>query len=73
MRPSAPARPEQSPTDLISHAWTIHNIVKTLHAALPDDAFDCDVPTRCVLRHVLELAEPLALELQRRNGEAHHA
>ncbi|WP_431820229.1 hypothetical protein [Burkholderia sp. F1] len=59
--------------ELMDSAWKIHNIVKTLHAALPDDAFDCDVPTRCMLRHVLELAEPLALELQRRDGEVCHA
>lgn len=59
--------------ELMDSAWKIHNIVKTLHAALPDDAFDCDVPTRCILRHALELTEPLALELQCRDAEASHA
>lgn len=44
-------------------AWTIYNIVKTLHAALPDDPADCEVPTRCLLSHVLGLAEALASTL----------
>ncbi|KWD74347.1 hypothetical protein [Burkholderia ubonensis] len=57
------ARPEFPLVDFIARAWTIHNIVKTLHAALPEDETDCDIPTRCLIRHVLELTEPLALDL----------
>lgn len=59
--------------ELIDRAWKIHNLVKTLHEAIPDDAFDCDVPTRCMLRYVMELAEPLALELQQCDWEARNA
>ncbi|RQY53518.1 hypothetical protein DF111_20960 [Burkholderia stagnalis] len=59
----AVARPELPLVEYIARAWTIHNIVKTLHAALPEDEHDCDIPTRCLIRHVLELTEPLALDL----------
>ncbi|CAN7472861.1 hypothetical protein [Paraburkholderia hospita] len=48
---------------LSSQAWAIHNIVRTLHVALPDDASDAAVPTRCLLLHVLGLTEQLAMEL----------
>lgn len=41
-------------------AWAIFNILKTLHAALPDDPIDCEVPTRCLLSHVVSLTETLA-------------
>ncbi|MDN7503484.1 hypothetical protein QZM43_12170 [Burkholderia orbicola] len=70
---NAVARPEQSLIDFVDHAWTIHNIVKTLHAALPDDGPECDVPARCLLRHVLELTEPLALGLMNANRGAGNA
>lgn len=43
-----------------SDAWAIFNLLKTLHAALPDDAIGSEVPTRCVLSHVVGLAESLA-------------
>ncbi|WP_155704451.1 hypothetical protein [Burkholderia cepacia] len=71
--PNAAARSELPLVDLISRAWTIHNIVKTLHAALPDDETHCDIPTRCLIRHVLELTEPLALDLMRSEWEARNA
>lgn len=44
-------------------AWAIHNILTTLVVALPDDPADCAIPVRCLLLHVLDLTEPLALEL----------
>lgn len=49
--------------DLAEQAWAIHNIIQTLHVAVPDDPIGSEVPTRCLLSHVLSLTEPLALEL----------
>ena len=71
--PNAAARPELPLVDFIARAWTIHNIVKTLHAALPEDEHDCDIPTRCLILHVLELTEPLALDLMKSEWEARNA
>jgi hypothetical protein len=51
-------------------AWAIHNIIFTLHAALPEDADDSALPVRSLLSHVLSLTEPLALELMEQWG--HH-
>ena len=48
---------------LSNQAWAIHNFLQTLHAALPDDVAGAAVPTRCVVRNILDLSEPLALEL----------
>lgn len=49
--------------DFSVQAWAIHNILMTLHAAMPDDAADSEVPARCLISHVLSLTEPLATEL----------
>jgi len=46
-----------------SDAWTIFNILKVLHAALPDDPAGAEIPTRCLLSHVLCLSETLASTL----------
>jgi len=43
-----------------SAAWTIFNILKTMHAALPDDSSDSEIPTRCLISHLVELSEQLA-------------
>jgi hypothetical protein len=43
-----------------SDAWAIFNVLKTLHAALPDDSIGSEIPTRCLLSHVVGLAESLA-------------
>jgi len=46
--------------DLATKAWDIHNILQTLYVALPEDSDGHDVPTRCLLEHVLGLTAPLA-------------
>lgn len=62
---------EPKPTiDLAEHAWASHNILTTLHVALPDDADEAELPTRCLLSHVLSLTEPLALELMTLGSDA---
>jgi hypothetical protein len=43
-----------------SDAWAIFNILKVLHSALPDDSFDAEIPTRCLVAHLVDLSEQLA-------------
>lgn len=53
----------KSAATLARQAWAIHSILQTLHAALPDDPQDCDVPMRCLVSHLMDMTEPLATEL----------
>lgn len=55
--------PKTQSKPLSVQAWAIHNILITLAAALPDDPADSEIPVRSLLYHVLDLTEPLALEL----------
>lgn len=52
-----------STMDLSCQAWDIYNILVTLHVALPCDSVDSEVPTKCLIAHVINLADALASEL----------
>ncbi|MYN11772.1 hypothetical protein GSY71_01215 [Pusillimonas sp. TS35] len=52
-----------SMADLERKAWAISNVLQTLYAALPDDAADSAVPTRCLISTLFDMAEELATNL----------
>lgn len=53
----------QEINELSSKAWEIHAILSTLYAALPDDAHDCDIETKCLTSCLMRLSDDLASNL----------
>ena len=51
-------------------AWDVHNVLATLHEALPLDTHDCVIPTKCLVRLVLDMSAKLALDLDQMNFSA---
>ena len=55
--------PYQEINELSSKAWEIHSILKTMYAALPDDAIDCDIEVKCLTSCLMRLSDDLASNL----------
>ncbi|GAB5098493.1 hypothetical protein [Caballeronia sp. HLA56] len=49
--------------ELASKAWQIHDVLKTLSAALPEDRADCDVPVHGVVSMLMGQAQDVADKL----------